>query len=230
MFKKLFHKSSSTSSDSIRLIDDSPSCNSLCICIGDRIDTTHNTLYTFEQVLSKEKSLKPSELKRYADLYKDSILELYHTTFNKYNQPMFKFNQLYKKLIDNIDDDTIYHLKLFKGVGFHKSDRPIVSFANRCEFRLMDQIILNYQKSFIEYIFTRLPRRIQYVLLTCFAPYFHPQQTVNMIALEEHFRNKYPNVKNLPFVVLINLTGNYQPVEILITNVERFEYNKDAQV
>ena len=200
--------------------------NSTNFTDNSSIPSNIHTIYTFSQILQAENNLSHQDLLYYSELYSDSILNLYKTTFDDKHRPIFKSSKLYKRLIDSIPDNIIKKLKVFSVQGMHKNTRPIISFSNHCEYRLMDRLILNYQRDFINYIFHRLPRRLQYILLTSFIPHFHPNGQVDLESLSLHFKHLYPNVSNIPFVVLLRITHNYSPIEIVITNTERFEYNK----
>lgn len=230
-FNKFRCKSSSSSNESINLLsnsDDSLTQHPPFEEVPDpELPSNGGSMYTFSYVTKNERKLSHSDIQRFANIYADELLDLYKTTFTS-SGPLFTYNNIYTRLIDALPDSTIRHLKLFRAVGMHRNERPTISFANHCEFRMMECLVLNYQRSFIQHILPRLTTKVQYILLTVFCDVFVCPKEIDFVQLSTKFHSKYPNIKNVPFVLLLSITHNYKPKILKATVTEDIEYDHTA--
>lgn len=182
------------------------------------------TMMSFDEVLKNERTLSQKDLHRFAELYTEDILSKYKTIFTK-SGPIFSHDTLCERLIDAIPDKVIQKIKPFHAIGFHRKERPTISFANHCEYRLMDALVLNYSPEFICYVIHRLPDFVQYVLLTVYCDYVKCPKTIDFTSLDLKYHLKHKNDKNPAFVELLQITGGYKPIIIKATVTEDVEYN-----
>lgn len=212
-----------------RILSNNNSNDNASSLIKSSYSSSDDEILSFEDLLSVENSITESKLIQYSHQYYALILKLYHIISISNNMPVYPFSPLYKRLIDSISPSDLKNINIFTFIQ-QNNERPIISIANNCQFKTMEVLALTYHYSFIQRILKYLPEEVQFVLLSICNSYFICLDRIDYVNLFEKMKKKYPKVKDLSFRILLDLTNNYIPKRIILSNTDIINYYRPSRI